>query len=88
MVALNSRRLGHLCDRHGRMILEQPSQVAFVLGREVQNNHERQVAVVSHVLEELLQRLQPARRRANADDRRPAERAAIVGWQGLRFLLR
>ena len=88
MVALNPRRLGHLCDRHGRMILDQPGQVAFVLRREVQNDHKRQPAIVAHMLEELLQRLQPARRRAYADDPRLAERAAIVERLGLRFRLR
>ena len=85
MVALNMRRLGHLRDRHGRMILEQPGQVAFVLGREVQNDHKRQIAIVARVLEELLQRLQPARRRANADDPRPTERLIIGRTAGSAF---
>ena len=61
--------LRHLRDRHLGAALQQLRQRAFVVGGQMQNDHERHAAVVRRIRKELAQRLNCARRTAQADNR-------------------
>jgi len=71
----NARR--HLSDRHRRCLLEHLCKMALVVGREVEDDDVGGAARLIDVREELLQRGDAARGRAEAYDRRGFRGAAV-----------
>ena len=70
VVRLHRHRFVHLRHvHHRRGALQDFRRAAFVLGREVKNEHEGHARMGRYILEEAQQGLQPARRRADADNR-------------------
>lgn len=59
--------LGHV-KRQGRMMGEHLVKLAWPVGAEVGDDHERHAAFIAERLEELFHRLDPAGGRANTDD--------------------
>ena len=66
VVGLDLQPVLGLRDRHGRRALQQLDQHALVRGVEVLDDDEGHAAVLGHAAEELLERLQPAGRGADA----------------------
>ena len=69
MVSPYLDRLGNLRDRHLRPELKNTRETAFVVGRKMHDHHERETALGIHVPEELLERRDPSRRRAQPHHR-------------------
>jgi hypothetical protein len=67
-----------LDDRHRRRALQDLGQQAGMAGIEMRHQHESQAAVVWQMVKKLLERLQPAGRGTDADDRKA--RAFDVLW--------
>ena len=65
----------HLDHRHLGMPAEQLGQVALARRIQVRDHDERHAGVARHGIEQLFQRVQPACRRANADDGKVCHRA-------------
>jgi hypothetical protein len=70
MVGLDGHSIGGLGHGHGRYTREQLHHRALVRWIEVHDHDESQPRIRGHVAEQLTQRLQPARRSAEGDDRR------------------
>jgi hypothetical protein len=68
-----------LHHRHLRAAAEQLGQMALLARIEVRSDNERQSGIGRHRAEELLQRLETARRRADADDRKTCH-PSLEGW--------
>ena len=79
MVGLHRRAVAHLHHRQHAHALQQAGQQTFLDRVHVLHHHIRQSAARRHMREELLQRLQPARRRTDADDRRPGAHQRPIG---------
>jgi len=80
-VLFDRHRLRHLQHRHARRFLNDLVGDALVIGRQVQNDHERHATVLRHMLEKQLDRLQAARRGADAHHRE----IQVAGGQVLAF---
>jgi hypothetical protein len=65
----NDHAVGDLDDRHRGKSLQELGERAVVVRREVLNDDDGHAAVGGHMGEEFLQRLEPARRTADTDDR-------------------
>ena len=63
------------CNRHSGVLREDLGHQAFAVGRQVLDEHERHPWLVGHSLEEFDERLQPARRCADPDDRKRQPRS-------------
>ena len=68
VVLLDVDGLVHLLHGHLRCVLQQLVQVRLVLGRQVEDDDERDAALRRHLLEELQQPLESAGRRADPHD--------------------
>jgi len=79
MVGLHRRAVAHLHHRQHAHALQQAGQQTFLDRVHVLHHHIGQPAACRHMREELLQRLQPARRCTDADDRRPGAHQRPVG---------
>ncbi|RIH78425.1 hypothetical protein Mterra_03670 [Calidithermus terrae] len=75
VLGLDGDRPGDLGDRHRRADLEDLGEVALVPLREVQHDHEGHAVGRGHGREELLQRVDPPGRGADADD----DEAVVLG---------
>ena len=69
-VALDGHAVFCLVDAHVGVLAEDIRHQALVIRRQMLHDDEAQAAVGRHVVEKLLQRLQPASRRTDADDDR------------------
>ena len=82
MVRLHRNAIGDLGHRHGRELGQEPGQHALVLGVEVLHEDEGEAGVTRERGQELAERLEPAGRRADADDgARNAGRGSGLGGQ-------
>ena len=70
MVGLNGRDGVHLDHRHGRCPLKNFSRTAFMVGREVKDDHKSHAVAHRHTLKKSDQRTQSPRRCADADNRK------------------
>ena len=69
-VRLHAHAVLRLTDGHLRVLAQDVRHEALVVRGEVLDHHKAQPAVGGHIVKELLQRLQPAGGRADADDQR------------------
>jgi hypothetical protein len=73
------RRAVDLAHGELRVRLQQLDEMAIVMRRPVHGDDERSAGVVRQAAEQRAQRLQPARRRADADDERRHARGRLAG---------
>lgn len=85
MVAFNYDRFIYLRYRHPGLGLQDLGDIAFVLGRQVENNDEGHAVVSRHGLEEAQQRVNPACGCAYPDDEE-GKGAGDKAWRGWREL--
>ncbi|MNP21194.1 hypothetical protein D3C76_1138040 [compost metagenome] len=69
-VFLDRDRLGHLAHRHFRHALNDPVGNAFMVWRQMKNDHEGHAIVIGHVFEERFHRVEAASGGANPDHRK------------------
>ncbi|SAK98937.1 hypothetical protein AWB82_07256 [Caballeronia glebae] len=82
MILFDLSRIQDLHDGHSSESLEHGVGLALMPGRQVKYDHKRHARVVWHVLKEARQRLNPAGRCPDADDRklqRRHDRTSHVG---------
>ncbi len=82
MVLLDPRCLDHLHNRHFGDALENIVGLTFVRGREVKHDYETHAWITWHEFEKPDQRLDPACRCADADNRE-VKRGSYRGRRGL-----
>ena len=69
MIGLDRHAVFDEMDRERRMARQQLVHEALEVRRQVLNDHERHAGVLRQVIEEAHERIEPARRRADADDK-------------------
>src|SRR3954471_12801013 len=82
VIGLDTDALLNLGYRNGSGALQQLCQLTGMIGREVQNDDVSHAALSRHVREELLERLDAARRGADADDQKSFFAVRVCGAGG------